>query len=746
MKRGDAPATPPDEHDTVAKLDDGSTFITDAGAHVSVLGPRHVRVDGAALLDVAPGQGTFIVETARGRIEVLGTRFLVDGETDKTTTAVVRGTVKLVSSDGDVTLHAGEQGVVEQGRPPTRMPAPRLSHLVSWAQQARHKAEHDLAPLRHGTLFAREPNRPWVPESPLPLANLTVDAVVEDRVARVALDQTFHNPAPQDMEGMYRFAIPPDAALQRLAMYVGDRLTESAVVERMAARRIYEEQVYRRVDPALLEWAGTGKLALRVYPLPAQQDKRLMVAYTQSLPKLYDDWTLTVPLPDVDEPVGNFEVNLKVAGCANCELTSTSHHIDVTRKGDDAFVHAQATGVKIGDSLVVHVRESHQTTTVATATDGDDRFVLVRAPGNLSGQATAYKPRSWVILDDVSASRGPLARQAQADLDEAFLRELDENDSVSVLAFDVNVREKLAPTRVLDVDHKAVRAALATEGGVGATDVEAALDAAMKKSPDVIVYLGDGVISAGTRHLDELRAKLGTVQFVGVGVGDGPDTQTLDALANATGGYSTTIDLADDLGWRAFDLVAALHTTRVTGVDAHFVDAAGALVPAALYPRSAQLADGEELELVGKLAGGGTPVAIEVSGTREGQAWHQRVALDRAKAGASYLPRLWAQRHIAARLLEKHEPVAIPPCVASKTAACPSESDLRDQRDEVIRKDVVALGKKYFLLSRHTSLLVLENDEMYAQYGVAKGRGDTWAPYALPARRSWSSFKCPPRR
>ena len=57
---------------------------------------------------------------------------------------------------------------------------------------------------------------------------------------------------------------------------------------------------------------------------------------------------------------------------------------------------------------------------------------------------------------------------------------------------------------------------------------------------------------------------------------------------------------------------------------------------------------------------------------------------------------------------------------------------MREARDEVIRQEVVALGKKYFLLSRHTSLLVLENDEMYAQYGVAKGTGDTWAPYAMP--------------
>src|SRR5438067_9494154 len=98
-----------------------------------------------------------------------------------------------------------------------------------------------------------------------------------------------------------------------------------------------------------------------------------------------------------------------------------------------------------------------------------------------------------------------MSRTAQADLIDGFLRELDEDDKVAILAFDVNAREKLAPTRVMDVDRHVVRKSLQSDGGVGVTDFGTALDAAMKLSPDVVVYLGDGVISAGTRHLDELR-------------------------------------------------------------------------------------------------------------------------------------------------------------------------------------------------------------------------------------------------
>ncbi len=715
------------------QLADGTTWTAGPGGTLAVLGDRRVRVEGPVLLDVAPGKGQFVVETARGTIKVIGTRFLVDGAKDKTTAAVVRGVVQLASSDGEVTLHAGEQGVAEPGRPPSRGPAPRLSSLVSWAKQARRKAEADVQPIRNGTLFAREPNNPHVPESPLPIVKLTVDVVVEDQVARVALDQTFHNPAPQVMEGMYRFAIPPDAALQRLAMYVNGTLTESAVVERMAARRIYEDVVYRRLDPALLEWAGTGRLNLRVYPLPPRQDKRLLLAYTQSLPKLYDDYTVTVPLPEVDQPVGELDFAVRIAGCSNCEVTSPSHDVKVSREGDDARVAYTQKSARIGDSLVLHVRDTRRTATVAT----DGPYLLVRARPELPAAQKAYRPRTWIILDDVSASRGTMELRAQSDLVDNFLTELDEADRVAVVAFDTAPRVALPLTRVDTVDRRAVRTALTAEGGVGATDVAAALAKATELLAGVapedamVVYLGDGVITAGARDLESLRTQLrGKATFVGVGIGDGPDTQTLAALAAATDGYSTTIDLADDVGWRAFDLVAALHTTRVVGLTATLVDGNGTTLPASVYLGRSQLGDGEELEVVGKLDGTARAAALQLTGTVDGQAWSQRVVLNGAATNAGYLPRLWAQRHLAGRMLAKHEPVQLAACTGD---ACPTEAEVRSQRNEKIRQEVVALGKEYFLLSRHTSLLVLEDDAMYAKYNVKKGAGDTWAPYAAPA-------------
>src|SRR5439155_11201230 len=138
---------------------------------------------------------------------------------------------------------------------------------------------------------------------------------------------------------------------------------------------------------------------------------------------------------------------------------STSHKITVARDGDDAVVTYKHGGEKIGDSFVVHVRDPRNQT--LTAKTGD--YLMVRAPAEIGAKAGTYHAKTWVILDDVSASRSAMELRAQAELVDAFLRELDEDDKVAVVAFDVEARQKLAPTRAVDVDRRAVRESLKGE-------------------------------------------------------------------------------------------------------------------------------------------------------------------------------------------------------------------------------------------------------------------------------------------
>ncbi|MBK9031479.1 MAG: FecR domain-containing protein [Myxococcales bacterium] len=726
-----APTTPGAKADAIV-LADGSKAELGAGGSLTELGPRRVRVEGAVLLDVAPGQGTFQVETRGGQLSVLGTRFLVEALADRTTTSVLRGVVALRSGGAEEVLHAGEQGVMQQGVRPTRGPAPRLSHLVSWVAERRRKDERpDAGPMRSGALVARNPA--WQDqEFPLPMSAFTLDVHLENQVARVALDQTFHNPQDQTLEGVYKFALPPGAAVSRLAMYVDGKLMESAVVERMAARRIYEDIVYQRRDPALLEQMGASKVSMRIFPLPPHQDKRVVLAYTQPLARTYDDLTLTVPLPELDQPVGEVAMQVNVIGCAACEITSPSHAVDVRAVGADAAVSYRATKATLGDSLVLRVRQPAPAVAVATTIADAQRYVLVRARPTMPTAAVAARPSRWIILDDTSASRGPTELRAQAALVDHLIDDIDEHDQVMVIAFDATHR-RFGPWRdAMAIDRRALAEFLGRDAGLGETDLAEALAGAvtlLDGQPGYVVYVGDGTATGERRTIDELRdAIAGKATFIGLGVGDGADLTTLSALADATGGLASAIDLGDDLAWRSLDLVASLYTTRVTGLTAT-LDGPGPDAVALL--RSHQVAAGEDIELVVRAPARDDVRAVTLRGDAGGQPWSQTITLAsaaRAPGDGGYLPRLWAQRRLEALVTAGDR--ALAPCASTP---CPTDEERAIAAYHARKREMVALGTEHFLLSQHTSLIVLENDAMYAQYGVRKGTGATWAPYALPA-------------
>src|SRR5207302_4179566 len=101
------------------------------------------------------------------------------------------------------------------------------------------------------------------------------------------------------------------------------------------------------------------------------------------------------------------------------------------------------------------------------------------------------------------------------------------------------------------------------------------------------------------------------------------------------------------------------------------------------------------------------PKAIHVNGMLAGKPFKQVLKVANETTGAGYLPRTWAKLEID-RLL--------------------ADNPLKH------KKAIVELSKAMYVMTPFTSLLVLENEDMYTQYKVDRGRKDHWAMYDLPAK------------
>ena len=104
---------------------------------------------------------------------------------------------------------------------------------------------------------------------------ITVDE--DDFAADIEVFDVYENKTNIDVEILYYFSLPDTAVLTGL--WLNERAPNKAdafrfrVSPRGAAQRVYEREVRRRVDPALLEQIGPNQYRLRVFPIPARRDE-----------------------------------------------------------------------------------------------------------------------------------------------------------------------------------------------------------------------------------------------------------------------------------------------------------------------------------------------------------------------------------------------------------------------------------------------------------------------------------------
>ncbi|MFP4058226.1 MAG: VIT domain-containing protein [Candidatus Brocadiia bacterium] len=693
-------------------LADGTVLIARRGAAFAVEGRRRLRLDaGDAYLIVARSDEPFVVRTPQGTATARGTRFALSlGEA--TRVAVAQGAVTVANEEGSVEVRAGQEGVMPSDQKPRREPAPRISYLVNWAREALAQARRLVDKAEPGTskLVAKDPRGQ---EVRLSLRKYHVDVHIEDGLARTTVDQTFFNHVPWRIEGTFYFPLPPDASVSRLAMYVAGQRNEGGMVERGRGQQIYTHIKYQRRDPALLEMQEGNVFKMRIFPIEGRQEKRIFLSYTQPLPQLYGTLRYWFPMEHTHETAREVSFRVRVKdGAGRYEPHSSTHVLEAATEDGDLVLRYAARDTRPDQDLLLHLVPTERAARNAFATleKGGHRYLFARVRPELPGEVTP-RARQWIVLNDLSASRSALEVRAQAYILRRLIEEADDGDALSLvnLTTRAEVQEPdFVPVR--DPSARELVRAAEVDLPLGATDLAAGLRAAVRLIRDHqmanphILYLGDGVATEGTTSTDELLALLPReATFVGVGVGKRAGARLLQAAADATGGLFALIHPQEDIDWRVFDLVAALNTPRLLGLTVGFETAAGRPAEVLAYPSARAVAHGETLSIAARTEGR-LPAWLVLAGTLDGEPYQKRYALAEARPDAGFIPRLWARRHIDALLRNGPE-----------------------HKDEIVR-----LAKHYYVMTPYTSLIVLENDAMYQEFGVERGRKDHWALYPAP--------------
>lgn len=720
-------------------LDDGTKLLLDRGADLSLdkSASRAAKIDnGSVVLDVTSSD-RFPAQIAMkaGTLSSLGGKLALVASSGSASIAVARGGASIVDGAGTKTALAIGDGATLDDKG-TVVEAAGLSSAFGWSESIGQKTQENkgesAAVPGLGELRARLPGTTGDGDKRLRLTRQSVSVKIAGELARTEIDEQFTSDDPQVLEGIFRFPLPPDAQIERLALEVDGKIEEGAFVERDRGAAIWKGVLFKATpqaprpqeewvwvpgpwhDPALLEWKAGGRMELRIFPIPAKGSRRVVLAYTQRIAPSAGVRRYVYPLPhfaDNAASIEDFSLDLQVQGHdAKKGVRVRGYEID---GGNDAIVKrvmSKKAFVPSGDLVVEYAREDEGAAAMTYAykptaplAGSDAAFVALSLAPKIPRLADAASRTHVLVVDSSRSMVGERFARASA-LAAKVVEEMDPRDRFALLACDVSC----APMSIVpDVpgakSADKTRQFLSSITPEGASDPVASVRTATTMSKGAhVVYLGDGGATLGARTPAAIeagaRAAIGEGSLTAVAIGVDSDATSLDALARGGGGVVVPYVAGQGLGAAALDVIEASSGAILRDPVLTLPQGLTEITPS----RLGAIRAGSELVVMARSSSNEIAGDAKLEGTLAGKPWSMTIpikATATSENGNAFVPRMWAAGMIAD--LER--------------STSPDKTRL------------VELSKTFAVPSKQTSLIVLESPAMAAAFKVESKRlAPTW--------------------
>lgn len=712
----------------LVRLNENTALVFDAARRVKLEQGEIVVLaesgdEASAPFEVVAGEELLMLHEGEGSVR---------NEGERRHYAMVSGSAELRTGDATVELGPGASIDIPYVPPddvddpdPTPKPLVSLQPLEDAAWAASFDAAARMAetvPRGVGSLTARRAGSKAQHQS-LRLIDQKVMVNISGRIAHTEIEQAFYNESGETMEGIYRFPSPADASISGLSLLVGNQWMDGEMVEKQRGKQIFQQIVDATVprDPALLHWEAGNVFKLRIFPIPGRGERRIRLSYTQVLPAVGDALRYRYPMGGAgatEAPIDQFDFSVRIDSAdldeTQIDGISTPMMRLETRARDGVVELASSTRDYLATSdLGVDVPLSEDEAKMHAEThldrDGQAYFMLSFVPEiDLPAES---RPVHYAFVLDRSHSTTPELWTLARGIVGAMVDELGPDDRFSVLACDT----------ACDVSHERPLAAgergedevdefLDAQVMGGASDIGGMLATASERlraervdADRVVVYLGDGVPSAGALAADELRREVGRAldgaRLQAVALGSRSDLMVLDSMVRESGGDLLRADPRDDRERLVRELALRARVPAARDVALDLPEGTFDVHPKQL----AAVRPGQPITVIGKFD---RPIDGDVTLRARGplgevtERFPVRLRADRATAGTrhAHLPRTWAQQQV---------------------------EHLTTTRGYEAKSELVALSQRYNVLSRYTALIVLENDRMYREFRVARRNGNT---------------------
>ncbi|MEM6994772.1 MAG: VIT and VWA domain-containing protein, partial [Myxococcota bacterium] len=576
----------------------------------------------------------------------------------------------------------------------------------------------------------------------LPLIHTDVSANLRGHFGDVGVRQTFRNDAEDVIEVVYTFPLPENAAVSSMRMIVGERVIESDVMRRDAARQTYEEARKTGHTAALLEQERPNVFTQSLANIPPGEDIDVEIHYVQTLSYDAGEYEFVFPMVIGPRYVSGEGTGEPAAGSG--DTRDTKRVPDASRisppivgsgmrRGDDLDLEVRAeTGYAIdkwrvpthevehdvaGTRLTVRLPEADERPNrdfvmryKAAGADpratmflgppdrqGDGHFALVVQPPDVDVDALVGR-REFIFVVDRSGSMSGIPLALAKDVVRQSLMHLRPVDTFEIVGFESGTTRLFGTPRAANAGNLAE--ALGFIDGMvsgGGTEMGSAVEAALQN--DVargrhryVMFLTDGNIgfeaeiqSAARRLVAAIGSRGQQARVFAVGIGSSPNRGLIAGLARAGRGAPLYTNMRG-------------HTERVVGKFARYVD--HPIVDALAIDSGSMKLDGQHPADLGGLFASHATVAM---GRYRGAATRPPVVVGAAEGKSVRIP---------VTVVDSTETDAVMGALWAKAAVTDLESELWLEPGGDARDRITELGLEHHIVTPFTSLVAVDRSRV----------------------------------
>ncbi len=531
-------------------------------------------------------------------------------------------------------------------------------------------AETEDLQIENRTLPAPELRVKNEGEKRVKLQNLIVKTSIQNNLATTRFEMDFYNSEKRDLEAELNFPLGEGQTITYFAMDVNGKLRSGVAVEKEKARVAFESTIRKGIDPGLVEMTKGNNFKARVFPVPAKGHKRIIMEYIQELPLNRKKSLYYLPLNFTDK-LSNFNLSVTVheQELPPSTVSTNSEELKFKEVNQQFKATLNKKNFLANKSIIISIPTNSKNVSVGTINGKNYFHASILVPKKFKHKK---KPTSLTIFWDASSSRSKSNIKAEISFLKSYLSYL-KNVKVELIPF-ANTELPHSNFEVKNGNSKKIIANLNAMVYDGGTILES-LKFEKSRGEEVLLF-SDGLPNLGKRDFHSVKKRIYSILSSSTS-----DVSLLKAIAEKSNGEFINLEIENEQQALA----------KITKDQLHFMGFSRNSEVGEFYPQNATPLNG----YIG-ISGESKRVNSTVTalfGYGNKVVYSKKLNLPKS-----------TENERVAKMLEKWMVI--------------KKINFLEKNYKLNKNEITKLGIKYRLVTRNTSLLVLDRIEDYLEHHI----------------------------